>query len=135
MENERTMVFYNVARMDGLAKRVETPTEMTEHFVDRDDFLYYKHTTFGRRPKMFGPQDGATTVAPRPIVVSRVLFVLCVCVEGVGGGGGRACVCVGGGGGMCVEGRHVCVCVCVCDLSLCDVHFFKKRRKMVVVGG
>ena len=44
VENERTMVFYNVARMDGLAKRVETPTEMTEHFVDRDDFLYYKHT-------------------------------------------------------------------------------------------
>ena len=83
VENERTMVFYNVARMDGLAKRVETPTEMTEHFVDRDDFLYYKHTTFGRRPKMFGPQDGATTVAPRPIVVSWVLCV-CVCV----------CVCV-----------------------------------------
>jgi hypothetical protein len=29
-ENERTMIFYNEARVDGLMKRVETPTEMTK---------------------------------------------------------------------------------------------------------
>ncbi|KAL8615670.1 hypothetical protein ACOMHN_034820 [Nucella lapillus] len=73
-ENERTMAFFNVARVDGLMKRVETPTEMTEHFCDRDDFLYYKHVTFGRRPKKFGPQDGENIVNPRPIVKMVMKF-------------------------------------------------------------
>jgi hypothetical protein len=54
------MIFYNEARVDGLMKRVETPTEMTEEYTDRDDFLYYKHVDFGKRPKKFGPQDGST---------------------------------------------------------------------------
>ncbi|KAK7103521.1 dynein regulatory complex subunit 7-like [Littorina saxatilis] len=73
-ENDRTMVFFNTARVDGLYKRVETPTEMTEHYIDRDDFLYYKHVIFGRRPKKFVPQDEATTVNPRPIVKMVVKF-------------------------------------------------------------
>lgn len=75
-ENERTMVFFNVARVDGLSKRTETPTEMTEHYVDRDDFLYFKHIIFGKRPKKFGPQEEATTVNPRPIVVSKNFIFL-----------------------------------------------------------
>ena len=66
-ENERTMIFYHEARVDGLMKRVETPIEMTEHFTDRSDHLYYRHVEFSKRPKKFGP---AETNTPRPIVVS-----------------------------------------------------------------
>ncbi|XP_041350936.1 dynein regulatory complex subunit 7-like [Gigantopelta aegis] len=65
-ENDRTMVFYNEARVDGLMKRVETPNEMTEDYTDRDDFLYYKHVQLGKRSKKFGPQDG-NQVNLRPI--------------------------------------------------------------------
>ncbi|VDI74883.1 Hypothetical predicted protein [Mytilus galloprovincialis] len=67
-ENERTMIFYNEARVDGLIKRVETPAEMMEEYSDRDDFLYYKHIDFGKRPKKFGPQDGSSSKNERPIV-------------------------------------------------------------------
>ncbi|KAK3749491.1 hypothetical protein QZH41_013464 [Actinostola sp. cb2023] len=63
-ETDRTMKFYSSARIDGLVKREETPEEMTETFVDRDDFLYYRHVTFGKRVKKFGPQDNNA----RPIV-------------------------------------------------------------------
>lgn len=59
-------------------KREETPEEMTETFVDRDDFLYYHHVTFGKRVKKFGPQDSNS----RPILVSlennkrpKIIFV------------------------------------------------------------
>jgi len=68
-ESERTMFFYSEARVDGLMKRIETPSEMTEHFENRPDFLYYKHTDFGKKPKKFGPQDKSTTQEPRPILV------------------------------------------------------------------
>ena len=69
-ENERTMIFYNEARVDGLKERVETSTSMTEHFVNRVDFLFYRHTEFSKRPKIFGPQE---TSSHRPIVV-RIFF-------------------------------------------------------------
>ena len=69
-ENERTMFFHDEARVDGLVKRVETAVEMTEHFKNRDDFLFYKHVDFGKKPKKFGPQDGSTTANVRPILVS-----------------------------------------------------------------
>lgn len=74
-ESERTMYFYDEARVDGLVKRIETPTEMTEHFKNRDDFLYYKHVDFGKKPKKFGPQDGSTSQNHRPILVSTYLKV------------------------------------------------------------
>ncbi|KAK7505575.1 hypothetical protein BaRGS_00003320 [Batillaria attramentaria] len=74
-ENERTMLFFHEARVDGLEKRVETATEMTEHFIDRDDFLYYKHVIFGKRPKKFGPQESSAPNAnPRPIVKMVIKF-------------------------------------------------------------
>ena len=66
-ENERTMIFYHEARYDGLNKRVETPTFMEEHFINRDDFLFYRAVDFGKRPKKFVPQDSQTA---RPIIVS-----------------------------------------------------------------
>ena len=56
------------ARIDGLVKREETPEEMTETFVGRDDFLYYRHVFFGKRVKKFGPQDQNA----RPIVVCEL---------------------------------------------------------------
>ena len=66
-ENERTMVFYHEARDDGLQKRTETPTSMEEHFINRDDFLFYRFVEFGKRQKKFGPAENP---APRPIHVS-----------------------------------------------------------------
>ena len=57
-------------RVDGLSKREESAAEMTEHFVNRDDFLYYRNVKFGVRQKKVQP---ATNEAhPRPILVSVV---------------------------------------------------------------
>lgn len=70
-ENDRTMHFYDEARVDGLVKRIETPISMTEHYKNRDDFQYYKHIDFGKRTKKFGPQDEVVTNNPRPIVVRK----------------------------------------------------------------
>ena len=53
------------ARIDGLVKREESPEEMTEAYVDRDDFMYFRLVTFGKRVKKFGPQEANN----RPIVV------------------------------------------------------------------
>lgn len=74
-ESERTMIFYDEARVDGLMKRIETPTEMTEHYKHRDDFLFYKHVDFGKKPKKFGPQDGSSSQTLRPILVSCIHFI------------------------------------------------------------
>lgn len=38
-------------RVDGLAKREMTRTEMVEHYKDRADFLYYRHVTYEKIPK------------------------------------------------------------------------------------
>ncbi|KAJ8272217.1 hypothetical protein COCON_G00110760 [Conger conger] len=46
LETERQMEFYSRARADGLAERYDLPSEMTERFEERDDFLYYRHTLF-----------------------------------------------------------------------------------------
>lgn len=66
-ESERTMLFYDDARVDGLTKREETPASMEEHFVNRDDFLYYMHIEFGPKPKKVGPKGEDAN--PRPILV------------------------------------------------------------------
>ncbi|XP_052769766.1 dynein regulatory complex subunit 7-like [Mya arenaria] len=73
-ESERTMLFYAEARVDGLMKRMETPSEMTEHFENRDDFLYFKHTEFGKKPKKFGPQDKSSGQEPRPILKMQMKY-------------------------------------------------------------
>ena len=70
-ESERTMLFYNEARVDGLTKREETSTSMVEHFSNREDFLYYMHTEFGAKPKKVGPKGEDAN--PRPILVRRQL--------------------------------------------------------------
>jgi len=63
---DRSMTFYHEARVDGLEKRVETPTQMTEYFVNRDDFLVYRLVEFIMREKRFGPAEG---ISERPIQV------------------------------------------------------------------
>ena len=61
------MLFYNEARVDGLTKREETPLELTEHFKNREDFLYYQRVDLGPKPKKAGPRG--EDVNPRPILV------------------------------------------------------------------
>jgi len=67
-ETERSMTFYHVARVDGLERRVETSTQMTEHFINRDDFLVYRLIEFTGRQKKFGPSEHTSE---RPIQVLR----------------------------------------------------------------
>ncbi|KAM3920678.1 dynein regulatory complex subunit 7 [Leptodactylus fuscus] len=67
-ETERTMLFYSEARLDGLQKREEKPNEMMEIFQGRQDFLYYRHTLYGKRPKKVSIAGGPTEANPRPIL-------------------------------------------------------------------
>lgn len=69
IENERLMTFYHEARVDGLERRVENPTEMTEQFINRPDFLYFRQVFFGKRAKKFAPSSESN---PRPILVGRL---------------------------------------------------------------
>ncbi len=69
-ENERVMFFYEDSRLDGLKCREESPVELVEHFVKRDDFLYFRKCVFDKRQKKFGPQDGENF---RPILVIIIL--------------------------------------------------------------
>lgn len=71
-EGERTMLFYYNARVDGLVKRIETLTELTEEYTNRDDFLVYRSVVFGQRPKKFAPSTSE--------VASRTIEV-CVCIS------------------------------------------------------
>lgn len=68
-EFERVMIYYDKARLDGLARRHETVLELTDFFVNRDDFLEYRKAVFEPRPKKFGPADKD---AQRPIIVNFV---------------------------------------------------------------
>eukprot|EP00116_Pleurobrachia_bachei_P002476 sb/3462738/ len=46
------------ARTDGLKCREETPTVLTEHYKDRDDFLEKRIVNYTKRVKKFGPAEG-----------------------------------------------------------------------------
>ena len=63
-EGERIMTFFHNARVDGLEKRAETPTDMTEHFRNRDDFLVYRRVEYGVRQKKFGPATEDSNLRP-----------------------------------------------------------------------
>ncbi|XP_075289734.1 dynein regulatory complex subunit 7 isoform X3 [Opisthocomus hoazin] len=73
-ETKRTMEFYNEARVDGLQKRVENATEMTEYFVGQDDFLHLRHVEFGKRGKKVHLAGTRTDVNSRPIVQIKECF-------------------------------------------------------------
>lgn len=68
-ESERILTFYDSARVDGLSKREESSKELTETFVNREDFLSYRHATFLERVKKFGPQG--TNLRPIGKMVER----------------------------------------------------------------
>ena len=70
-EGERLMTFYHVARVDGLERRVETPTQMTEYYINRDDFLVYRMVEFTGRQKKFGPSE-STSERPIQVIPSAV---------------------------------------------------------------
>ncbi|XP_043511887.1 dynein regulatory complex subunit 7 [Frieseomelitta varia] len=57
VDSERILDFYHVARFDGLSKFEMHPNYLTQHFVDRDDFLYYRHVQFSRERKSSAPHD------------------------------------------------------------------------------
>lgn len=59
------------ARVDGLAKRELTATEMTEHFENRADFLYHRHVTYSKPTKKFEPAEKAKK---KSIMVSKYFF-------------------------------------------------------------
>lgn len=47
------------ARVDGLAKRKVTATEMVEEFENRSDFLYYRQVTYEKPVKKLEPSPGS----------------------------------------------------------------------------
>lgn len=67
-ESERTMLFYSEARLDGLQRREEQPKEMKEIFQGREDFLNYRHTIYGKRPKKVCIAGGPNEAKPRPVL-------------------------------------------------------------------
>ncbi|NXF36032.1 DRC7 protein, partial [Nyctibius bracteatus] len=73
-ETERTVEFYNEARVDGLQKRVGNANEMTEYFEGRDDFLHVRHTEFGERGKKVLLAGTRTDIDSRLIVQIKECF-------------------------------------------------------------
>ncbi|KAG8437291.1 hypothetical protein GDO86_008119 [Hymenochirus boettgeri] len=67
-ETKRSMQFYSRSRLDGLLRRDDSPKQMTEIYESRDDFLYYKHIVFGKRPKKVAIAGGPSEANPRPIL-------------------------------------------------------------------
>ncbi|XP_076751284.1 dynein regulatory complex subunit 7 [Xylocopa sonorina] len=51
VDSERILDFYHVARFDGLSRLETHPNYLTQHFVNRDDFLCYRHVQFSRDKK------------------------------------------------------------------------------------
>lgn len=68
-ETGHTVEFYHTARVDGLWKRFESATEMTEYFVGREDFLHTRHIEFDERDKKMEKAGATADANPRPIVV------------------------------------------------------------------
>ncbi|KAG5309089.1 DRC7 protein, partial [Pseudoatta argentina] len=46
IKNERTIEFYDSVQFDGLSRIEMGPLYLTQHYVDREDFVYYKHAEF-----------------------------------------------------------------------------------------
>ena len=61
------------ARVDGLAKRELTATEMTEHFENRPDFLYLRRVTYEKPTKKFEPAERSKQ---KSILVSNYQWLL-----------------------------------------------------------
>uniref|UniRef100_A0A8C3QES0 Dynein regulatory complex subunit 7 n=1 Tax=Cyanoderma ruficeps TaxID=181631 RepID=A0A8C3QES0_9PASS len=72
--SENVLEFYHVARADELWKRFENATEMTEHFVGREDFLHTRHVVFDKRDKKMEKAGTTADANPRPIVQIKEYF-------------------------------------------------------------
>ncbi|NXR22968.1 DRC7 protein, partial [Cinclus mexicanus] len=73
-ETGHTVEFYHTARVDGLWKRFENATEMTEYFVGREDFLHMRHIEFGKRDKEMENTGITADANPRPIMQIKEYF-------------------------------------------------------------
>ncbi|XP_031977985.1 dynein regulatory complex subunit 7 isoform X2 [Corvus moneduloides] len=73
-ETGHTVEYYHTARVDGLWKRFENATEITEHFVGREDFLHMRHIELGERDKKMQTAGIRTDANPRPIVQIKEYF-------------------------------------------------------------
>lgn len=56
-ETDRTMLFYENVRVDGLYRRAEKPLSLIEEYQNRPDNLYYRQVTYGKRAKSFAPSE------------------------------------------------------------------------------
>ncbi|XP_055049255.2 dynein regulatory complex subunit 7 [Misgurnus anguillicaudatus] len=70
-ETERQMDFYSCAHNDNLAGRFEKPSEMTETFEDRTDFLFHRRVVYGKRVKV---SQSAGALKQRPIQMVKEMF-------------------------------------------------------------
>ncbi|UJR09242.1 hypothetical protein I4U23_013488 [Adineta vaga] len=52
---DRTMIFYHKSRLDSLAKRHETCHELTDYFIDHENFLFSRKTIFESQSKTKSP--------------------------------------------------------------------------------
>ncbi|NXD39039.1 DRC7 protein, partial [Copsychus sechellarum] len=73
-ETGHTVEFYHTARVDGLWKRFENATEMTEYFMGREDFLHMRHIEFGERENEMENAGITADANPRPIVQIKEYF-------------------------------------------------------------
>ncbi len=48
------MIYYHKSRLDNLSKRHETPHELTDYFIDHDNFLTSRKVLFESQPKKIG---------------------------------------------------------------------------------
>lgn len=69
VENKQTMLFYHMARHDGLEKLEMDPVYLIEHFRDRLDFLYYRKVEY--EPKGEGQLK-------RNVLVRNIGAIACV---------------------------------------------------------
>jgi hypothetical protein len=74
VENKRTMLFYHVARHDGLEKLEMDPIYLIQHFQDRLDLLYYRKVDY----QLTGQGQGEEL--KRNVLVRNISAVVCVCV-------------------------------------------------------
>ncbi|CAK9813578.1 Dynein regulatory complex subunit 7 [Anthophora quadrimaculata] len=67
VDSERILTFYQIARFDGLSKIEMHPTYMTQHFADRDDFLYYR-ISIGLRTGMWSSLEKRMSLFNRTFI-------------------------------------------------------------------
>lgn len=60
------MIYYHKSRLDGLSKRHETTHELTDYFIDCDNFLIYRKAIFDSQLKKVGPVHRGNQ---RPMIV------------------------------------------------------------------